>query len=84
MSVIKNIDAGLMSFMTELRFPKRFNSPSSRFLFAIVFYLLMAGLFAIPSLIRGKVDAFTYIAVAVYLAAIFYHWRLWRKLRTKH
>ena len=83
MSFIKKIDAGLMNFMTGLRFPRWANTPSQRFLFASLFYLLMACLFALPPvLIRGQVDVFNYLVIAVYLLAVFYHWRLWRSLKT--
>lgn len=85
MSFIKRLDAGLMNFFTHLRFPGRANTPSQRFLFAIMFYLLLACLFSLPSfLIRGRVGAFAYAAIAVYLVAVFYHWRLWRRLKTTH
>lgn len=85
MSFIKRIDAGLMNFMTALRIPRWAKTPSQRFLFAILFYLLMACLFALPPfLIRGQVGAFTYVVIALYLLAVFYHWRLWRRLKTSH
>ena len=85
MSFIKRLDAGLMDLVTQLRFPRWANTPSQRFLFAIGFYLLMVCLFGLPSfLIRGRVGAFNYVVIAVYLIAVFYHWRLWRRLKTTH
>ncbi|MEO8435440.1 MAG: hypothetical protein ABI596_11140 [Pyrinomonadaceae bacterium] len=85
MSFIKRMDAGLMNFMTQLRFPLWASTPSQRFLFSILFYLLMACLFGLPPfLIRGQVGAFNYVVIAVYLVAVFYHWRLWRRLKTSH
>jgi Ca2+/H+ antiporter len=84
MSLIKNIDAGLMTFMTAMRFPKWCHSPLSRLLFATFLHLAMAALFIVPPLMEGKTDILSYILGALLLLPILYHFRLWRQMRTKY
>jgi len=85
MSFIKKIDAGLINLVTQLHFTRWTNKPSQRLMLAIAFCLLMVCLFSMPPLlIRGHVGAFNYLVIAAYLVAIFYHWRLQRRLKRSH
>jgi hypothetical protein len=79
MTSFKKTDDFFMSFLTTLRYPKRFKTPFSKFLFAVGFNLFILSLFISPDLLDGRIRGLTYILVPIYLLAIFYHWRRWKR-----
>jgi Ca2+/Na+ antiporter len=81
MSRLNKMDARLMCFLTTLRYPKACKTPLSKFLFAVMFNLSMMLLLTVPYfMVDGRIRWLDYIIISGFLLAIFYHWRLWRRL----
>ena len=80
MSLINKMDAGLMWFLTTLKYPKACKTPLTQFLYAVVFNVLIMFLLLSPDFIDSQIRWFSYIIILMFLLSIFYHWRLWRQL----
>ena len=84
MSLIKSIDSKLMHLLTlNLRYPDWSKAPLSFALLIVTINTLLAALFIIPMLISGKVGIVSLMFGILLLLSAFYHWRLWRRLKSE-
>ena len=69
-----------MWFLTSHNYPKRFKTPFSQFLFAVLLNVFMATLLNVSDFLDDKINWINYLILSVFFVGIVDHWRLWRQL----